>query len=151
MKLQELNTEIKNKLEEAMNLMKIEGEKALGEAFKEFFEKVPMVKAVQWTQYTPYFNDGDPCVFWCGISDAAVLLEKDHGLPEDDFYLFDDEEEGWVEISYTTTSTAAAAINEFLLELSKIDDKIFEVLFGDHVQVTATLDGNFEVEEYGHD
>ena len=27
------------------------------------FEKYPGVKNVRWTQYTPYFADGDPCEF----------------------------------------------------------------------------------------
>jgi len=35
----------------------------LVDVFKEFFEKHPEVKFVTWTQFTPYFNDGEPCVF----------------------------------------------------------------------------------------
>lgn len=31
--------------------------------FKEFFERNPEVNVIYWTQYTPYFNDGDPCYF----------------------------------------------------------------------------------------
>lgn len=38
-------------------------EKHFKEAVKEFFAQVPEVQAVCWEQYTPYFNDGDPCVF----------------------------------------------------------------------------------------
>jgi hypothetical protein len=30
---------------------------------KLFFEECPKVQAVIWSQYTPYFNDGDECVF----------------------------------------------------------------------------------------
>lgn len=33
------------------------------------------VKALRWRQYTPYFNDGDPCVF--RVSEASVKLSKD--------------------------------------------------------------------------
>ncbi len=34
--------------------------------FKEFFAAHPAVKSIAWTQYTPYFNDGDPCTFRVG-------------------------------------------------------------------------------------
>lgn len=34
-----------------------------GELFKAFFEENPEIHSIQWTQYTPYFNDGDECVF----------------------------------------------------------------------------------------
>jgi hypothetical protein len=30
------------------------------------------VESVRWTQYTPYFNDGEPCVF--GANDCYVKL-----------------------------------------------------------------------------
>ena len=33
-------------------------------AFKELFDKHPEVKSMQWAQYTPYFNDGEPCEFY---------------------------------------------------------------------------------------
>jgi hypothetical protein len=36
------------------------------EITKEFFEKNPGITGVVWTQYTPYFNDGDTCVFSVG-------------------------------------------------------------------------------------
>ena len=33
------------------------------EVFKQFWEENPDIKVVVWTQYAPYFNDGDACVF----------------------------------------------------------------------------------------
>lgn len=33
------------------------------EVFKEFWNENPGINSVVWTQYAPYFNDGDPCVF----------------------------------------------------------------------------------------
>lgn len=33
------------------------------EIIKLFFDECPKIQAVIWTQYTPYFNDGDECVF----------------------------------------------------------------------------------------
>jgi hypothetical protein len=31
--------------------------------FTELFAQAPKLKSVSWTQYTPYFNDGDSCEF----------------------------------------------------------------------------------------
>lgn len=56
----------------------------------EFLERVdavldvPGVKALIWDQYTPYFNDGDPCEF--SVNEVRVILAGD----SDD----DDEDEG---------------------------------------------------------
>lgn len=33
------------------------------EVLESWFEENPKAAAVRWQQYTPYFNDGDPCVF----------------------------------------------------------------------------------------
>jgi hypothetical protein len=35
--------------------------------FKEIFESAPKLKSFGWTQYTPYFNDGDTCEFGTNI------------------------------------------------------------------------------------
>ena len=43
--------------------MKAAGEKAVREAVKEFLAACPEVKRLRWTQYTPYFNDGEECIF----------------------------------------------------------------------------------------
>lgn len=46
----------------------------------------PRVKGIRWEQFTPYFMDGDPCIF--GVRRTAFLLE---GIgPEDTEY------DGWV-------------------------------------------------------
>ena len=51
------------KYSEAKKQFQAEATQLLKEEFKEFFKKVPEVKVIKWTQYTPYFNDGDPCEF----------------------------------------------------------------------------------------
>ena len=43
---------------------------ALREEFKSFFEKFPEVESVRWSQYTPYFNDGEPCEF--GVNELTI-------------------------------------------------------------------------------
>jgi len=36
---------------------------ALKSALLELKEVVPQINKIEWTQYTPYFNDGEPCEF----------------------------------------------------------------------------------------
>lgn len=37
----------------------------------------PDVKAIHWTQYTPYFNDGEPCVFNTGEITLTLHSQPD--------------------------------------------------------------------------
>ena len=43
-----------------------EAQKLFKETTKEFFDKNPDITAFTWVQYTPYFNDGEPCEFGVG-------------------------------------------------------------------------------------
>lgn len=43
--------------------LKTDGLAAMKTAFIDFFNEHPDIHALSWRQYTPYFNDGDPCVF----------------------------------------------------------------------------------------
>ena len=45
--------------ERLQNIMK----ENLSVVFDSFFSAHPQVNTIHWTQYTPYFNDGDECVF----------------------------------------------------------------------------------------
>ena len=123
--------------------MRAKGADALKEVFKEFFAAHPTCKAVRWQQYTPYFNDGEPCEF--SRNDLEVKMADS---PED----AGDYEDGF-ESSYCSRkkeSPELAAAFKATREIEKIDDEIFEMAFGDHVEVTATAEG-FEIEEYSHD
>ncbi len=53
--------------------MQNEGKAALKEAFSEFFAAHPEAKAIVWTQYAPYFNDGEACVF--GVREFELKLD----------------------------------------------------------------------------
>lgn len=37
--------------------------KSLFSDLKEYINSLEGISAIEWTQYTPYFNDGDPCTF----------------------------------------------------------------------------------------
>lgn len=55
----DLTTEFNRKRKEMMDALKPQ----FHDLFIEFFEKNPTVGAISWTQYTPYFNDGESCEF----------------------------------------------------------------------------------------
>jgi len=61
---------------------------SFGEALKAFFEATPEVQSVFWTQYTPYFNDGDSCYFsvgdiWYNLAAPVSEEESDEDAEED--------------------------------------------------------------------
>lgn len=145
--------EIKQKTEE-INRIKQEMVNDLKVRFKDiflpFFEKWPQVKFVKWSQYTPHFNDGDPCVF--GVNDMSGYIEGD------------DEYEG----SISHYGVAHPEVNVFEVftknaldqvyqdfkhlesECRSIEESLFLDLFGDHAAVKVSREG-IDVTEYIHD
>lgn len=138
------------------------------DTMKEFFDKNPGITALKWTQYTPYFNDGDPCEF--RVNDVyytnapADELENVNAWGE-----YEGEDESvWVasNIKHTLSSKyyeeeaakilAAGGVDEDSCNLidkmisSSEMEEIMEEMFGDHVQVTATREG-FDITEHSHD
>lgn len=53
------------------------GRKLFEEATKHLFNQFPELKKFSWTQYTPYWNDGDECLFGCNIDYAIVNEDED--------------------------------------------------------------------------
>lgn len=123
-----------------------------------------------WTQYTPYFNDGDPCTF--DASGFWIRTESD-GEPrvdsEDDEDDYDEDDTDRLQISYTDHPTlgtengypirvyvgtresqyrVACAASD-AVEGGEFDDVLLG-LFGDHAAVKVTRSG-ITVDEYSHD
>lgn len=137
------------------------------ETFKEFWALNPAIKLVRWTQYTPYFNDGDTCEF--SVND--VYFSNAEGDEADNicsYGEYDGEDESvWSENAYAfatdrsyykefqdklvpgTYDTASIVALSNLIQSADMTE-IMEVMFEDHVCVTATRDG-FDVSEYSHD
>lgn len=141
------------------------------ELFQEFFDKHPCVEAVQWTQWTPYFNDGDPCQF--SVNETHILVTRKFALDNPDVvHGYDPDEDDsdtelesshpegprWFE-GYSHTESAgsndlAAAVND-LSDLTTCED-ILETVFGDPALVCACRDENggpitMAISEVDHD
>jgi len=128
---------------------------------------LPHVVNVRWEQYTPYFNDGDACVF--GTHEFVVLLDNsdeedgDYGDGYLDAYSLYRYKEGfdWTsgeegrEYRYGVgdASVDTTEIYKALQHVGEIVDHHYSVLsdkFGDPAQVV--YDGeSFNVEYYDHD
>jgi len=117
------------------------GKEALTNEFKRVFEEWPEVEGIRWTQYTPYFNDGDPCRF--SVHTCYVKI-GDFGGDDDD---------GWKE-GYDLGEYGSVEYKR-LDEIQKgleMCEEILPFIFGDHVQVTIWRDKTeAEIEEYYHD
>lgn len=159
--------ELLEKQRQAKREFQVVAQDMLKETFKEFWKLNPGIKVVRWTQYTPYFNDGDACVF--GVNDVYFSnAEGDdmddlsyygeyEGENEDIFsgssYEFVSERDYYKEIQ--AKAAAGGVDTQSIQELSNLigSDEMEDILlmmFDDHVVVTATRNG-FDVEEYNHD
>jgi len=120
--------------------MREKGKQAVSEELAGLFAAHPELKAIRWKQYTPYFNDGDECVF--GLREVYYRVE---GTPKD----AGDYEDGYLSPSWDAKKRTPleTAVHDF--EIGR-DRDIYRVCFDDHVEVTATRDG-VTVEEYEHD
>lgn len=124
-----------------------EGMVKLEEVFKSFLTENTQYKGVCWTQYTPYFNDGDTCEFSVH-SPSFVIEEIPHGaddLDDDDYY------GGGEKTVCEYTDGHKQTVKKFTKGVFDGNDDVFELVFGDHVRVLYTLDHGFEVDEYEHD
>jgi hypothetical protein len=127
------------------------------------FATVPGLLRIRWHQYTPYFNDGEPCVFeihgvyfeleWTtgdeygdyedGFVDEWDLYTRDYSQPgkSQPVYKVDGRD---TEAEYTAVKAAMTG-----LASGRYHDVVQEA-FGDPAKVTASRDG-FDVEFYEHD
>lgn len=144
--------------------------------FTPLFEQAPKLNCFSWRQYTPYFNDGDECVFRVNIDDLIINgLDLDESIAA--LYLYktlQNEEDvcinneisqklnytwykkrliGQTGISYNPDydEQTAIVVTQIKDVLREISDEFYKELFGDHCTVTVFSDGNIEIEEYDHD
>jgi hypothetical protein len=125
------------------------------------------VKAIGWTQYTPYFNDGEPCIFRVSAGEWMYYI-GDEEVSVSDFYQYEEEDNGWKSAYSDPTkvwdnaqrkyvpSGQIATIDFYTARrfFSELDSGAFEEVclnnFGDHAKVLA-LPNKFLVEYYEHD
>ena len=129
--------------------------------------------AIRWRQYTPYFNDGDPCEFGVGETtfrfDDTAEDEGDYGDGFDSHYRFfgewdrallaklREENAPWNDprrddaIIFTNKGNEVKykAMTQFDRDIRELEEVLLEC-FDDHKMITYE-DGAFTVEDYDHD
>lgn len=163
--MQNTLTEIQTKIDsmnQEMTIVRKKYQAKMKEMFKEifstYFQQCPEVTTFAWRQYTPYFNDGEECVFTCRANRGFATNALDYTNCRYGGYDGEsDEETIWVVdkdygnfneelISKRTLNST----NKLRGILGKIEDSFYEEIFGNHCIVYATKDG-FEVVDYEHD
>lgn len=118
------------------------------------FKSFPQFVGISWAQYTPYFNDGDECIF--GISEIYYISDSEalDSIADGEKEGYDYEEEEIVSTSWSMKkSEQIDVINIFESLLSDSED-FLKAAYGDHMKVTITKtkDGpKVSTTEYYHD
>lgn len=145
----------------------VKAQELFKETTKAFFEKNPCVTAIIWTQYTPFFNDGEACEF--SVNDPYFTNATDEQMEDITRWGDYEGEDGgvWSESEWIFTSdfeytskrrqemnlegVDPQSIGKFsqLITSSEMED-VMQAMFGDHVRVKATRDG-YDIEDHDHD
>jgi hypothetical protein len=143
--------ELNEKLAEMQKKFTEEGSKLFEEICKDFFNTYPILHSFSWTQYTPYFADGDECVF--GVKSVSRI----------NGYSDEDDEEAQVsatgekltnifeKYSYNGKNIESEIVNELNELIDSAPDDILKAIYGDHCRITIFKDKAFVIEEYEHE
>ena len=149
--------EIMKELKDLQAKFENESKQVFGKVMKSFFESFPEVERIVWTQYTPYFNDGDPCEFTIGemfFVPHNIKDDDDNAIDPDCMNYYD-----WNEYSFSSYHDAGnplkpsvelgTAMDDVESMLDDVEDFLRSTL-GEHMEITVTKDG-IETVEYDHD
>jgi len=75
-------TQNKKETERLKNTISRNGQKLFREAIKDIFKEFKDLERFQWNQYTPNWNDGDPCDFGLYTDSLAIDDECGKGYDE---------------------------------------------------------------------
>jgi len=145
-----MSLESMKKMREEIAIKLAEINKMAQDVFREeankVFKKHPELVSFSWKQYTPYFMDGDPCVFSSYKDSPAVTVKhlngeevmadcytSDYTGPEEDMPKFIND-----------------IVGSVIQLLSNFEDDDVEQMFGDHTEVIVTAT-EITNEEYDHD
>lgn len=134
---------------------------AFGERAQVLFDAHPEIESFSWAQYTPYYNDGDECVFSARTDRDSVdvngesLEDRDEDpndpSPDYDDYKTPEQQKEWSRIYNAWRDRRGgshAVVEEFL---SQFDDDELKDMFGDHIEVSVYRDGTVETTDYEHE
>lgn len=121
----------------------------------------PSIVEFGWQQYTPYFNDGEPCTF--SVSGTWVRTTADEDADEDELEMwghrslgkipgeFNEQTRKWESKPYEGPDEARYVRCKELekaIEGGEFEHVLLDA-FGDHAEITVCRDG-IEIEFYEH-
>jgi hypothetical protein len=159
--LKEKLQELKVKKEELKKQMIEASQDVFKQGMNQIFEKHSVLESFGWTQYTPYFNDGDTCYFNVYIDEPYINGEYGEELDclskknISNYGTWNREKkiyEGRVEVDNPNyNKELSEAYDDVYNFLNMFDEDYFLDAFGDHVQITVKKDGTIDTEECEHD
>jgi hypothetical protein len=146
-----MKTETKLKLEElhlaiseAKKKMLKESNAIFNTVAKELFETHEQLEEFSWTQYTPYWSDGETCYF--NVNDAMINGEE--GISDWEVKDARKNKESQEKIAVLENLVEITSDVQELLD--SIGEECLEEMFGDHAQITVTKD-SVVVDSFDHD
>lgn len=147
---------LKTSFQEAKNKLIEDGKVLFHEALSDVFEKHPKLNSFGWKQYTPYWNDGEPCTFGLG------QVEEINGYEDNSYDSSPNQDEGgegynpWNNISISWKKIvgnpeADSMVKDLNGFIDQFPLEVMEALFGDHSSVKIYRNGKVERQNYDHE
>lgn len=123
--------------------------------FQKLVESHPEIKSIRWEQFTPYYNDGEDCVFRVGEMQLELhdeFLKANCSSLEDleiyNDYESEDEDNSWYEGHQCVLEGNKELLNSFKEFVKCLRDlTLLRDVFGDHKRIILTKDETI-VKEY---
>lgn len=147
--LEEFNLEIDELNRKKADLYSEMKENIFKLIFKPFFDKSKRVDSVSWTQYTPYFNDGDLCEFRCNFYHITDEIDDEEGVDWFDYRVCYGAE--YIPEDPKVDHEESLLLCNLEKSLESLEEELFKEIYGDHSRITVYRTGKVEVEEYDHD
>lgn len=144
--------EAKTKVKNGKKTLNFWVEQLLYSKAKELFDKNQNLDYITWTQYTNYFNDGEPCYF--SIQPLRFRLKDQEKILEE----FDYDEISIENYQYPDGFRELEEYQDLINQIDIIDTLLHENqptikrIFGDHAEISINHKGNLEVTDFSdHD
>lgn len=143
-----------SKLIENFNEQKKEFQTKIKKAFKEELKTLVFpdkIKSIEWTQYTPYFNDGDNCEFSVNSDYLSINGDREDDVDFISKTNYEKVNGQYMEVPNPNYDKECADfVNRFSNIIGQMPNEVMLNMFGDHVSVTYS-DGKFTVSDCRHD
>jgi hypothetical protein len=133
--------QLMQKLDELRSEITDKAEGFIREACQGLFAKYSELECFKWHQYTPYWNDGDPCYFRANVDYPYLTIEGETLNADELHYSERWAPQGMSEQEIARAKYLSQCADDVVSLLSSIDKDHYEWMFGDHVEVVVRRDG----------